>query len=407
MFLNNENNKYYNIHTRNPKILNDIVHKNIVREKQNDDSTKKESGEIVQKKGLLNSDNIQTIEEREHGNLNNAVVDYTCNYIEKFHHYCYESIFLLNVELDVEFDKVQTIMNTVEKYYEFIINSLYTLGKQYSNHNLKKITLNLITVLEFSNEWIWDKKAYKINLTKFFHYIINELNEYGIKFCRPLKYDYIVFQNTELNLTELDNDELTGFDDTNDIYKHVQDFKKMTTNFRRDVNSIIYNEYKIKLLWKGEYKTTENIFFDILYSLSYPTFVFALYDIIFKFSIAAICCYTIDLYHNEKVKDVNQMYLEISDFPEIYKEFIDEYNAKLTNYIHTDSSIYSSTPNLEYVLTEINARLQVLGIIVDFQFGYYYTFTKTNNLEKIQIIKNLLYNVNPIWKNLKDLYNYV
>jgi len=398
-FLNYENNKYYNIHTRNPKILYDIVHKNIIHKGQHVDSTKKQSDEMVQQNDDIKSLNSEKIQ--------NDI----CNSIKKFHHYCYNTIFLLSVEFYEDHDKVQTIKNIVSKYYDFIINSLYTLGKQYSNHYLKKITLNLITVMEFSNALILDTNAYKIDQTKFFHFIINELNVYGIKFCRPIKYDYIVFQNTEFILTELDNDEITHFDNIHEIYINVRAFKIITLYFNKNINYRLFIRNKIMLWWKGEYKIIEDVYSNIFYSLSIPSFVFELYDVVLKFSIAAIFCYTIpllqDKMYNNNNNNVNQIILEMSDYPETFKEFIVEYNSKLSFYIHTDSSNNPFTPKLENVLTELIARLYVLGIVVKIQVGDDYTVKNIHCLENIQFIKNCIYNVNLVWKDLKDLYNYV
>jgi len=234
------------------------------------------------------------------------------------------------------------------------------------------------------------------------------LNEYGIKFCKPIKYDYIVFQKTEFTLTELEYNDITDLDYSLDvIFKHGDDFKRTINSFVNDVKRIEDMTTKIKISWQGEKKTILNIKNNIYESISNPTFVLAVYDILFKFTIATICYYTIAFLNENNFNNINQIFLNKSDFPETFKEFIDEYNTTLTNYIIQISSNNSSTPTLEKLSTKLIARLHVLDTFVEIPNLNDSRTKRYTNLENIQYITNLLTNINRVLNDFKNLYNYV
>jgi len=100
------------------------------------------------------------------------------------------------------------------------------------------------------------------------------------------------------------------------------------------------------------------------------------------------------------------MFLKISDFLEIFKEFIDEYNTKLKYYIDTEFPNDLLKTKLNNLSTELCAKLHVLGIFVKIQEDYGPTLLSNRSLEDIQTINNLLAKVNLVWNDLKYLYNF-
>jgi len=97
------------------------------------------------------------------------------------------SIFRNNI--NKESDKNQKVIEKVKANIMLIKNSLSTLSNKYKNSFLNKMTLNLILVINLTDKWLWDIDTYNTNITRFLLMIMNELNEYGLEFCRLLPND--------------------------------------------------------------------------------------------------------------------------------------------------------------------------------------------------------------------------
>jgi len=102
-------------------------------------------------------------------------------------------------------------------------------------------------------------------------------------------------------------------------------------------------------------------------------FVFALYDIFYKFAIAevlyntAVLFYVIDNFDNSDFSSVNfnlkNNYLVESKFPRIFKNYISNYNTKINAYINTRITDCKDF-DTKTVLSELSEELIILGIFV-------------------------------------------
>jgi len=85
------------------------------------------------------------------------------------------------------------------------------------------------------------------NMTQLLHFIINELKEYGLKFCKFFKYNYILFQRNEFVLTELNNDVFTNSDDLV-MSEHLQHKKYNVNEFEILKQKYIKQSEKILII---------------------------------------------------------------------------------------------------------------------------------------------------------------
>jgi len=162
---------------------------------------------------------------------------------------------------------------------------------------------------------------------------------------------------------------------------------------------------EIEFAWKGEKKTIEDIYSNINSSLSNPIFVFAFYDILYKFTIAAIFYFTA-----VSIQNVNKPTSEISDiikkgnilyyyFPVTFKEFIDEYNEQLNKYTNNKHQ------ELHSLLSGLINKLEVFGIYMQIPNEFnkdQHTIEDFNS--NLKVLKNLVAKVATNFFTLQNMY---
>jgi len=305
--------------------------------------------------------------------------------------------------------KNKRVKNMVKKNIKYIINTLSTLTNSDNNYSLTKITLNLVLVNEFSKKWLWTFTKYNQKITWFLHFIINELNDYGLEFCKPIISDKILFEKLKLDSTKLNTNVgkfITNSEKYQLVESYVQDFEKLIKKYIQQSKHMTDINGLIKLSWKGEEKSIEDIYTNINSSISNPTSLLALYDILYKFSIATIFYYTTKLhlnyeYSHSKIHNLIQIYFVEDNFPITFKEFINEYKIQIYN--------NNITENSNNVLTELCTKLNMLGIIVYILLDS--PNSKINNQntstgieDNIKSINNLVAQVNHGFGRLKHMF---
>jgi len=95
------------------------------------------------------------------------------------------------------------------------------------------------------------------------------------------------------------------------VESYVQDFEKLIMKYIQQSKHMTDIKGLIKLSWKGEEKSIEDIYTIINSSISIPTYLLALYDILYKYSIATIFYYTTTLllkykYSHSQIKNLIQ-----------------------------------------------------------------------------------------------------
>jgi len=166
-------------------------------------------------------------------------------------------------------------------------------------------------------------------------------------------------------------------------------------------------------MWKGEKKTIKDIFENIESSVSDPTFVFALFNTFYKFYIAIIVYYKIQIFltKTEVITDMNsliQKNIGEADIPITYLKVFQYYNKQINNKNNTQLDD-------EELIEELNTKLNLLGIfILNLSYstvGYRYInyhYTK-NDIEEgqkqITKAKALIQKVNQIFNEIKEWFS--
>jgi len=107
------------------------------------------------------------------------------------------------------------------------------------------------------------------------HLIINELNDFRLGFCKPLKYDYTLFEKNKFALTDLNHDVFTNLGYEKYDFQNFDDVISSYLNYYMIIGKTQYS-------WKGEKMIFEFIYFAIKSSIYNPTFMFAFYDILYN-----------------------------------------------------------------------------------------------------------------------------
>jgi len=248
------------------------------------------------------------------------------------------------------------------------------------------------------------------NITRFLYLIINELNEYALAFCRLAEKDYSISPNEENVETDLyQNNALL------DLFENSQ-YKEFKSLFENDIlqsNEMRDMIHKIKLSWKGERHTIDDIYLNTTLSISSPTFMFALYDILFKFYIGTFSYYIIGLLNDiddnntDTIRKFMNEIVEEYNYRGILKKFIIEYTIQINDYITQKPENNSTYPTLSNLLTELCTKLHVLGIFIEIpqENEELIIFNNDYFTSIIQFIITVVRRVNKNFNDLQNMYN--
>jgi len=261
----------------------------------------------------------------------------------------------------------------VQKNIKLIIVRLSELSKYTLNHTLKKIIFYLVSVFHFVRKWLWSGCEPIENNKRFLQLIISELNDFGLAYCIPPKYDFFSLLNTEFSLTDYENNFdveysnlLISLEKNNKVSLVNLDIKTFNESYKHTFGKFFCFNNVIKLSCEGKMQTIGDIFLRLKSSIFSTTFLFEFYDILYKSAIAATVYNTVLLLKNDINSNLNfetlklkQDYLSFNEFPETLKKFINEFNSKLNSYMNRD------IPQItEEYLIELCAKLMELGIFV-------------------------------------------
>jgi len=118
---------------------------------------------------------------------------------------CFESTLKLRIDNSREDDHINQVIKEVNDNIMVIKNTFPILSSDFGNCSLKKVKLYLDSVIPFSNKFLSNTETYFMKNTRYLHLIINELNEFSLGSCKPLKYDYIIFGKKEFSISKLNH----------------------------------------------------------------------------------------------------------------------------------------------------------------------------------------------------------
>jgi len=131
-------------------------------------------------------------------------------------------------------------------------------------------------------------------------------------------------------------------------------------------------------------------------------FVFAFYDILYKFSIAAIFYYTALSIQDKKISTseiIKKGTLESINFPSTYKAFIDEYNEKLKGYTNNILRKHHK------LISSLKDKLDVFGIYMEIPNKLNKDHHQVDDFQhKMTHISNLIAKVREDFMRFKNTY---
>jgi len=251
------------------------------------------------------------------------------------------NIYKLCFEITILNNKSANSAQTDNIFYKELLNDFQKI-KEYLFRFIKKIgTKNMELFITASNIIIILVNREMVNvfsdLKRLAYIIMNELNRYGTKYCKPDKYTFLFFNNIYYGefgnknfITRNIKQFLTGLDnkesETDYNYNHYN-LKFLYTNFVKNSQVFLYYKNRITVYWKGEKINIEK-FTDVhKFFILNPDFLYAFYDIYFKFYVAAYFyeiinlqnCITNESYNLEEFIAIT---LKEEEFPEGLKSFV-------------------------------------------------------------------------------------
>lgn len=214
-----------------------------------------------------------------------------------------------------------SIFSSIKIYMIKLINE-----KPSENSDLLKMAYNIAIIL------VNIPKVFKISIKVFeirriIDVVFAELNKYGIKYCLPPNFNYLLFNNIDFNnfgnrehiqLTmksffknyEFDHVE---FDKMNkDMYTFL-DVQYLYESYIK--NSFTIKKYQLHILtfWNGQLSTFVNIFTDLTVFTLNPSRLYAFYDIYFKFFIAVVYYEVIEILNKKSIQDIHTGFKAITN----------------------------------------------------------------------------------------------
>lgn len=319
--------------------------------------------------------------------INPTIVDdqsnQNCYFAINIYSICYHATTILNrISDDISSDK--TFMDKLQKTIQNIRDYLVIILKtKTSNFDLLEMSYNIVTILVNLPE-----KSVAVPLFPFrraLSVIMTELNNYGLKYCISLKFDFLLFNNIDfMNFPNYSNNTNNNEETMLTIIQNIIDthdkdnlvIQQIETNDYNYLNvKFLYDNFIIKskliklyntniiLYWNGRKQTVKDIYKESMNIVLNPKLVYAHYDIYFKFHIGVLYV---------KLKNI----LDSHNIFQIKNKFslIDE------KYLNEFDFTYSIPIELHHLISEIKSFLQLHNAIPIMQKNN--KSLNTDNIEK-------------------------
>lgn len=227
----------------------------------------------------------------------------------------------------------QTFLKFTWSVVSYVLNHFVLMNKHFNNDpSLLKVVRDVITILKNQNQP--SNVVHLHHLNRVIKSIVLSLDDYGIQYCTLPRYNYLLSSNIDFN--EMKNssartmygnlvaylpDGNVDFSQINEQDYACYDFKDVYTKFFENCSVFKKFQNRIKFNWEGKELTAQQIYETTSYSFSNAHHLYALYDIFFKFHIAAIYAGTQSLYthfRSERITKPNEsdcIFISYTKFP--------------------------------------------------------------------------------------------
>lgn len=292
-FLNNEYTKYYMF----PLFNSDKV-KNFVDNEINKNYGKNEKTEPSTSKSLpftrMAVEQVREISEEQENNTEEKIIDMGCNFFINMYQYYFENSIILKNAREKYYETTPSYLQLLTSNIYTVSSCLNSLTSMYRERTSNRIAFNLMAMVEVLGRRIYDRAEYD-SISRLISVGKAELNTYGLEYCKPPRYNYLLFNNIDLDTTgirkRIRNENNTFFKLVSETYK----FKRNVPAIRDlwlfyDGQLQYFNAYEhiISLHWKGEKRSIGEIFENLKYTVSSSPYAYALSDVYYKFAVATI-----------------------------------------------------------------------------------------------------------------------
>lgn len=316
--------------------------------------------------------------------------DNVCSGLIGMYQYCFETLLVLN---DCRAAEVRepgaglSCLPEVGKNIEAVAWYLAS-ASNLRDHSIKKMSFDVAAVQTMAGDRFWLGGLYD-ELQRHLYVVMAELNKSGLQFCRPPKYGYLLFNNVDVSSTG----QHRRF--------HVWWNKFMPTvgpepgaklskldvligEYRDNARDFVRYRRAVKLYWKGATMSADEIFRNASHAVSGPDYAYALYDVYFRFSLAAMyyeaqsLFKTADVVYNADpslIKNFHRVFdvfveksaVDENCFPRVYRTLIADYNSNVskaysrviaTGNFHINSAVFKA----------LKVQFAALGIFIDMDY---------------------------------------
>ncbi|VVC35978.1 Hypothetical protein CINCED_3A004514 [Cinara cedri] len=271
-----------------------------------------------------------------------------CRYAKGLYQACFEVTVKLNNssmesidELEKLFLEADAILTKVEQFIVQVIREV--------DFSFVTILYQILPLLQISKTQLFKTKNL-YDSVRLVHVIMNLLNDYGLEFCKPPDFNFMLFNNMEFG--SIGRLKMIF----SEIEKSVTDIKKFHNQYVQSVHSLqaVYTAYYqnerylssydeiIKVYWKGDATSLKSICeFTIKNITLHPYKLYKFYDLYFSFTLAVLY-FEIDSLRKDIVENItdglcsefNQL---LNNYPieNLFPDKFDETSHRLNLFIIT------------------------------------------------------------------------
>ncbi|VVC35980.1 Hypothetical protein CINCED_3A006862 [Cinara cedri] len=299
-----------------------------------------------------------------------------CNYLKNMYQFSYEHFQALStnsLSSDINTDHCKEVGRNL---YHAIYYISFIITKN-DDMSLLEITYNLISVELFTKGNL-NRKVLCTDLERLLCVIITQLNSYMLEYCTSTSSDYnpLLIDDEPINPINTD-DFLKKIDISAIVNTTLPNLDALFNAYENTYPNIKAYDNVIQFYWNGECKSISQIFANLNNIILGSSYIYAFYDIYFKFFLAVIYYETKTLfntlesiYKETKAVDssaqfnfktsmskiINKNIINDNFFPEHFKKTIDYYHEYCLN-MHFDILYRGMFIGQGYKIIEDNFKL--------------------------------------------------
>lgn len=221
------------------------------------------------------------------GSYDKSVRDESCDLMRNLHQYCFESIVFLGGCRMLHAAGQDKCKNDALTNVQDAMKYLYMSTRRY---RWGQATFAIFNLKEFTMR-IFDQKYYPDQAMRLLKFIMTTLDAYGLNFCRPPNFNFLMSNNVDFDTVGLRTAISNDFDrlllnNKNEIFEN---YRSVFNGLIKTLKSNRYGKYDgVRFYWKGGKHRIQRIYESIVSTVTDPSYVYALFDVYFKFWIAAV-----------------------------------------------------------------------------------------------------------------------